>query len=1071
MPFVPSNFEWEPVGIPLAAGVDLNTRARLVDKGKLLRAENVFFPRDGGPEMRRGHRAHTVLDAQVSLVGSPPDHDQNLYGYGLFDEDSTFSSTISSKSTYPGAGTIKGLAVRDKEILAWDGHRLFSHHNSDNKFSLNYNSTTTFSYLTLASDGGGTDPFELAANSTAYMPTARSSVIGKTFYPQSMSDAADNGTIRVFATVNSDDAAAQVFVYDSVSGSLKFTEILNTADVSYIKLVPVGAYVHVYVSETGGNTLYLYVIHQNDYSTGTPVDLGDVAVFDVEKVTEDLTLVAKCDTTNVVQLTYVNGNGTVNSSYFSAGFLPDLDSALAHKVAVCVHPTTKDICLFWYSTAATTAYGRIYSSTGTALHARTSIANNNSVNHLTCASAYLTDDGESVFHLFLDDDTSSLITYSYKFSGTSAFTQNTRHNVGLASRAFRVGNTAFVFCYYTTTLQTQYLLMDFKLFITGRLEYGTAIASTSTPWLPGVNCVLSDEAWDVYDFHCALMYRLRVVKEQVQPPTVDATFQENSAKFVTLNFMPKLTYAQAGRCTYFPGALLWAYDGRELVEANFIAGPEGYTFTKSNGAGSLGVSSVYRYRVYLCHKNAAGEEIRSLAFLSDEVNMAIGGDTPLNDTVTISGTTIPTNRDDTYFLVYRNENAGTLWYLVSNRDPSSASCPKNDHTSSTWSFTDTLADTAIIDNELDPANNTSWLMPWAAPACEVIAYGKDRLWIAGGEMAPGEVAASRLFSTNEVPSFSPVLSVSVDRENDPIVAISFIADLVYVFRRNNVYLLSGQFSPNIFLGNSILSQLALTEVGATSPYTARVVQGCLFQSAGGFRLLDSSGGLKSIGTAVDSLTGELAGIVVSYVDRNVRFYQTDEQSPVFDYESFEWSTFNLQPQAAITNPLTGLAVLAVGNKLYFEEEDLYTDDSRTYRSYIRTSWLSSALGGFQSIRRIGALGEFYGHCTTTVNVYMNEQVSPVETFTWDSSADLNSSIWGSGTWGSGFWGDSSGTGFAHNDSVWRWVRRLSRQKCNAVSIEISFNSADGLGAVPTVIMLEVGNRNTLDKVPTRTFGG
>jgi hypothetical protein len=101
---------------------------------------------------------------------------------------------------------------------------------------------------------------------------------------------------------------------------------------------------------------------------------------------------------------------------------------------------------------------------------------------------------------------------------------------------------------------------------------------------------------------------------------------------------------------------------------------------------------------------------------------------------------------------------------------------------------------------------------------------------------------------------------------------------------------------------------------------------------------------------------------------------------------------------------------------------------------------------------------------------MNEIISPIETFTWNTTSDLNVSTWGAGTWGSGWWGDSASSGFAYEDNVWRWSRRLSRQKCNSISIEISFSSSDGLGAVPTVIMLELGNRNTMDKIPTRTFG-
>lgn len=53
------------------------------------------------------------------------------------------------------------------------------------------------------------------------------------------------------------------------------------------------------------------------------------------------------------------------------------------------------------------------------------------------------------------------------------------------------------------------------------------------------------------------------------------------------------------------------------------------------------------------------------------------------------------------------------------------------------------------------------------------------------------------------------------------------------------------------------------------------------------------------------------------------------------------------------------------------------------------------------------------------------------------------------------------------DSVWRWRRRLRRQKCSVVSIAIDDNYSDGPGFVLTALSLEIGRKKGLDRTPAR----
>ncbi len=53
------------------------------------------------------------------------------------------------------------------------------------------------------------------------------------------------------------------------------------------------------------------------------------------------------------------------------------------------------------------------------------------------------------------------------------------------------------------------------------------------------------------------------------------------------------------------------------------------------------------------------------------------------------------------------------------------------------------------------------------------------------------------------------------------------------------------------------------------------------------------------------------------------------------------------------------------------------------------------------------------------------------------------------------------------DSVWRWRRRLNRQKCSVISVAIDDNYTVGPGFVLTALSLEIARKPGLDPVPWR----
>lgn len=53
------------------------------------------------------------------------------------------------------------------------------------------------------------------------------------------------------------------------------------------------------------------------------------------------------------------------------------------------------------------------------------------------------------------------------------------------------------------------------------------------------------------------------------------------------------------------------------------------------------------------------------------------------------------------------------------------------------------------------------------------------------------------------------------------------------------------------------------------------------------------------------------------------------------------------------------------------------------------------------------------------------------------------------------------------DSVWRWRRRLNKQKCSVISVAIDDNYSDGPGFTLTALALEIGRKPGLDRIAWR----
>lgn len=490
---------------------------------------------------------------------------------------------------------------------------------------------------------------------------------------------------------------------------------------------------------------------------------------------------------------------------------------------------------------------------------------------------------------------------------------------------------------------------------------------------------------------------------------------------------------------------------------------------------ALTLTGTYTYRIDLCYKNAQGEEVRSHSLLK-EVSL-VGTE----DRVNLTWESVLTVRENAYFLVFRTSMVDgvptTTFNLVNSRDPSDAAFILNDQSLEDFTYTDTLSDADALARELHPGNaGFSWLQPFSAPACEILAAGRDRLWLAGGELLPGQIAPSRLFEPGEVPAFNANIYRQVDRSDQPLTAIGFVGDIGVLFRRNSAYVLDGDGPDNVSQGNWEAPRLCLADTGAVSQHSlVLTTPGLLFQSPAGFRLLGPGGQLSPVGTPVDTLarTFEVAGAVSVADDQEVRWYGPTG-TIVLNYLDGAWSTWTVKSRGAVVNPATGRAILFSGSDFLVETEGLWTDGDRTYEHRLRFPWLHAGnLGDFYRIRQIAGFGTHDPDQPHKVlmELYYDERDFPEETFEWDVPDDSeNTDTWGAATWGGGVWGDTSATTNGLRDSVWRWRRDPRIQKCSVFSPVISDAGSNGPGFTLTALGLKLARKAGLDRMPRVTGG-
>lgn len=1112
---------WETVAHALTKGLQLRTRGRLVEPSALTKAQNVEYPVTGGVQKRRGHVSTRIaVNAPTPAVTDPA---TNLTGVSI----EPFEQKVLPADWLPGYGRFDATSkLTDGDLFGYAPSRSKFETTplSLGGFNLLGSPVTWTGDQFVSATGLATDPVLLPV-ARAQSFAAESSAAQ---YTQATRMA--DGSLVIAAPVAQTGTGSldiKVSVYNSQNSLVLFRTFTYLAAITCVRAVPFegGAYVYI-TGATGG--LARSRITPTSIGDLALVGVGAPQTFDVcvsPDPTDSYMVLAYQNTTQLRVEKWTQATSAVTTTATTA---PGWD--YAWSIACDVHPVTKRVVVAWLSdglggltrtqrcvqlftpgTFAAEKYHvgpwQIYSifnqlqdqpedftnSVWDATGAPSSVAAfANEFAKLSVGFRYLQGSG---YNLEVFDVWASTAVKGIKTTAGSGYTDRitclTTHTC-YSNNPFGAGNPLTV----NATTYLPFFEVAGRAMVVGSgpvvpLQYHGFYGNTlwsrgglRTSWgvsaqptllllntadkpvgkLNGLTSYGSYHGfyarWPGNYVYSGVAPRATVgivsVQEQLQTSQGKTPYQAPVADVIDLDFLHPLSVTVQGKSAFIAGAQVWEYDGRRLTEAGFHLAPEVDMVSDTGTA----LATPLTYRVELFDVSEKGEQTRSASIPYKTKTEVLAGQTDLS-TIWVG----PSWRRGSAVLTFQSLNSAV--YLESSRDPTKSPAFGATFAAHAYGMPATYRPGAVSgDEEIHPSSTIGYLQPNSFPACELIATGNNRLWLAGGQVPIGSVTTSMLYQPGFAAGWNDYNTQHIEGLADPVVDFAFLQDSAFVFKTNNVYLVNSDGPDNFGQGPQWPPPRQLS-VGGT-PFRNSAVstpEGVMFVSNAGAKLINYAGGMSPIGDADPELfKGKIVAAVNFASKDQVRWYKSNGDAVVFDYREGRFSTWTgLECRTAfVANERAYLVRL--GGYLWREAygtEEVWQDDTTSIEMLIRTAWNPMGTGeiGYGRCRRIAWTGEFRGDHNVRMRTFYNESAVHEDEYVlnWATQGALATS-WGSDFWGFGAWGGAS------EDKIWRWAWRPSRNKCSVIMFELSDLGANSAGFVPVCYGFEIGRRGGLDRV-------
>jgi hypothetical protein len=640
--------------------------------------------------------------------------------------------------------------------------------------------------------------------------------------------------------------------------------------------------------------------------------------------------------------------------------------------------------------------------------------------------------------------------------GTGAITIGTpavfKRSVGLATKAFTVGDHEYVGVAHESGLQPTYFVIRDDGFIISKMAQSVGGGLTR-----GTNGSLKTGLPRV-TLNASGQYISAIrIRNQLQTDiggTVLST-QIGINKFALGFDMASYRTDALGENLHVAGGIVQAYDGTAIAEHGFNLFPENVTTSASGADGSLTVSGSYTLRVTYEWVDGRGQIHKSAPSIAN-VQVAAASN---HISVVIPTLRLTAKQSTVNCVVYvAAVGLSTVFYRHG--------VVANDATTDTVTYT-ILTEPVTTNEVLYTVGGTYENI--ASPAAQIVHEHLNRLWVGGLET--DEIGYSQEFVNGEGVGFSDLFRIPMEAEGGTCKAFASLDEKLVIFKKARAYYLVGNGPLSSGAQNDYgRPQLIASDVGTELPES--VVEGpsgIFFKSSKGFYLLSRRLEMVPIGKPVEDYNDLIVSSAVILEDENeVRFTTTAGVCLVYNYYYKQWSVF--------TNYESESAIAAVGSYLHLTSDGYvhsetpgeYQDNGQRITMALETSWLSMAgIQGFQRIYWFEVLGDFVSHHYSRCKLAYDFENAYNETNYFDTRTGLvSSSVYGEGA----TYGETTPYG-GEGSTVYQFRLKPARQKCETIKIrleDIDTQNVNGGGSFKLVAMtFEVGAKGGLYRLPPR----
>ncbi len=612
-------------------------------------------------------------------------------------------------------------------------------------------------------------------------------------------------------------------------------------------------------------------------------------------------------------------------------------------------------------------------------------------------------------------------------------------SLGLASETFTDSrDVIYMLGVFQETNQNTYFLIDTDGNIYMRLASTNGGGYYSTQVLPSVD--LQNGVYTVPYLITDFLATVNKNTDIATNPQINAIYTQKGINlaFFTLNTTGQHSSEIAG-ALHLTGGQLWEYDGIKPVEHGFHVYPSPNSATTSlngaistaTGAGNIAAGTYYYQFTYEWTDNQGNLHRSAPSIPIKQVT------TTANSTNTIHVPTLrltyKTGQNPVRIVGYRWSLANQIYYQFT----SITSPILNDTTIDYVTITDTLADSAIIGNNIIYTTGSVVENIAAPPSVHstlfknrlflIDAEDRNLLWFSKQVIESTPVEMSDLFTLYVAPTTGSQGSTG------NLEALAAMDDKLIMFKKNALYYMTGIGPDNTGANNDFSDPVFITAaVGSANPSSIVLMpNGLMFQSDKGIWLLGRDLQTNYIGAAVEQYNDSQVMSAETIPGTNqVRFVLDNNVTLVYDYFYGQWGTFNNTFAISATLFQNQHTYLNQAGQIFTETPGTYLDGSQPVLLSLTTSWINIAgVQGFERFYEMYLLGKYFSPFTLQVKIAYdyNDSVTQSTTITPDNygAAWGGESQWGSG----GPWG---GLG-----NVFEARLFPERQKCESFQITLN----------------------------------